>query len=380
MARLRGAYTGAVFNQLERLFHHGTSTGLTEGELVERFVTGRDETAFEALVARHGRMVLGVCRQLLRDPNDVDDAFQATFLILVRKADTLRRCDLLGNWLYGVAYRVAARARRTSARRTARIAPAHGGVDVSAAEDCRQNPVLDCHATSEPEPAPWLHHEVSHLPEKYRVPILLCYFEGLTHEEAAKRLGWPLGTVKGRLARARDLLRKRLIRRGVTLSATALISHLTLADAKAAVPASLQLATFSAARALACSTGTSLVTLPAVALPVASLVEGVLQAMMIHQVKSLALSALLVVGTVATGVVVAASQLSGRPGNGGEDHQPASAAANQAGSTRSSRSGNSFAARFQGCAEIVISGARPATAGGGSGVRRSLVQPPRSQP
>src|SRR5882724_10012747 len=105
MARLRGAYSGALFKQLERLFDRGTSTGLTEGELLERFVTGRDEAAFEALVARHGRMVLGVCRQLLRDPNDVDDAFQATFLILVRKADTLRRRDLLGNWLYGVAYR-----------------------------------------------------------------------------------------------------------------------------------------------------------------------------------------------------------------------------------------------------------------------------------
>ena len=94
MARLRGAYSGALFCQLERLFHHGTSTGLTEGELLERFIAKRDELAFEALVARHGRMVLGVCRQLLRDPNDVDDAFQATFLILVRKADTLRRCDL----------------------------------------------------------------------------------------------------------------------------------------------------------------------------------------------------------------------------------------------------------------------------------------------
>ena len=81
MARLRGAYSGAVFIQLERLFHHGTSTGSTEGELLERFVTGRDEAAFEAMVARHGPMVLGVCRQLLRDPNDVDDAFQATFLV-----------------------------------------------------------------------------------------------------------------------------------------------------------------------------------------------------------------------------------------------------------------------------------------------------------
>src|ERR1700687_2302876 len=105
MARLRGPYSGALFNQLERLFDRGTSTGLSGGDLLERFVTGRDEVAFEALVARHGRMVLGVCRQLLRDPNDVDDAFQATFLVLVRKAGTLERRELLSNWLYGVACR-----------------------------------------------------------------------------------------------------------------------------------------------------------------------------------------------------------------------------------------------------------------------------------
>ena len=252
MTRLRGAYSGALFNQLERLFRHGTSIGSTEGELLERFVTGRDEAAFEALVARHGPMVLGVCRQLLRDPNDVDDAFQATFLVLVRKAGTLRRCDLLGNWLYGVAYRVAARAREL-------VSPADGSgrfgqdaVENVGRRGCRRRSGLRSHAPRELEPAPWLHQEVSHLPEKYRVPIVLCYFEGLTHDEAATRLGWPLGTVKGRLARARDLLRRRLTRRGVTLSATALVSHLTLTEAKAAVPASLQLAT------LKCRTGLGL--------------------------------------------------------------------------------------------------------------------------
>src|ERR1700728_4405451 len=107
MTRLRGASTGALFSQLERLFRQGTAIGSSEGELLERFVAEGDEAAFEALIARHGRMVLGVCRLLLHDPNDVDDAFQATFLVLVRKASTLRRTDLLGNWLYGVAHRVA---------------------------------------------------------------------------------------------------------------------------------------------------------------------------------------------------------------------------------------------------------------------------------
>ena len=121
MTKLRGASSGVLFCQLERLFAQGTASGLTEGELLERFVSRRDEAAFEALVARHGPMVLGVCRHLLRDPNDVDDAFQATFLVLVKKASTVRRCELLGNWLYGVAFRVASRARALAARRTARV-------------------------------------------------------------------------------------------------------------------------------------------------------------------------------------------------------------------------------------------------------------------
>lgn len=102
MTRLRGASTAALLHQLERLFGNGTSVGSSEGELPERLVTEHDEAAFEALLARHGRMVLGVCRQMLRDPNDVADAFQATFLVLVRKAGTLRRSDLLAHWLYGV--------------------------------------------------------------------------------------------------------------------------------------------------------------------------------------------------------------------------------------------------------------------------------------
>ena len=110
MLRLRGARSGVLIQQIGRLFLEGTAIGSSEGELLDRFVRARDESAFEALVARHGPMVLGVCRQLLRDPNDVDDAFQATFLVLVRKAATLRQCELLGNWLYGVAMRVAMRA------------------------------------------------------------------------------------------------------------------------------------------------------------------------------------------------------------------------------------------------------------------------------
>ena len=319
MTKLRGASRGALFNQLERLFGQGTSLGSTEGELLERFVTGHDEVAFEALVARHGPMVLGVCRQLLRDPNDVDDAFQATFLVLVRKAATLRRRDLLGNWLYGVAYRVAARARTLSARRNSRVASGHDSVERLTALECGQEVGLN--QTMLLEQGPWLHQEVSHLPEKYRIPIVLCYFEGLTHDEAASRLGWPLGTVKGRLARARDLLRRRLTRRGVTLSATALGSHLVGLEAKAAVPASLRMTTLKAAYALACQAGASLARVPAVSLPVSALVEGVLHTMIANQIKSIVLTSLLVVGTVSTGVIVGASQLSGGSANAGNGNQ-----------------------------------------------------------
>jgi RNA polymerase sigma factor (sigma-70 family) len=321
MGRLRGAYSGVLFQQLERLFHHGTSVGLTEGELLERFVSGRDETAFEALVARHGPMVLGVCRKLLRDPNDVDDAFQATFLVLVRKAGTLRRCDLLGNWLYGVALRVAARARTLSARRSARFAPGSDETTTLVPREGVQRLGLDPTARGQCDPAPWLHEEISHLPAKYRTPIVLCFFEGLTHDEAAERLGWPLGTVKGRLSRAKDLLRRRLTSRGLTLSAAALVAQLALPDARAAVSDSLEFATLRAAQSLAGSAGASLATTSAVSIPVAALVEGVLRAMILNQVRTLAIPMLFVAGTVATGAIVAASQASRGRNDAGQASQ-----------------------------------------------------------
>jgi RNA polymerase sigma factor (sigma-70 family) len=167
---------GAVRRQLERVFAGGSVAGLTEGQLLDRFVAARDDAAFEALVVRHGPMVHSVCRRMLRDPNDVDDAFQATFLVLVRKAGSLRRRDLLGNWLYGVAFRVASRARSVSARRMKIETPADEVAELALARD-------EC----EPAPDPSLHEELHRLPEKYRAPVVLCYLEGLTHEEAAGR-------------------------------------------------------------------------------------------------------------------------------------------------------------------------------------------------
>jgi RNA polymerase sigma factor (sigma-70 family) len=302
---LRGPFNGAFVHQVERLFHHGTSVGLTEGELLERFVRGRDEAAFEALIARHGPMVLGVCRRLLRDPNDVDDAFQATFLVLVRRAGSLRRCDLLGNWLYGVAHRVAKRAQILAARRLARTPHGPDVVDQLDASAGRRNG--DDPAMHDPEPTPWLHEEVRRLPEKYRTVVLLCYFEGLTYEEAAARLGCPVGTIKGRLSRAREMLRKRLLRRGVAVSPAALDWHLALPDLRIAVPEPLKHATLRAALSIAGTSGGSMAAASSVSLSVATLTEGVLRTMNPANLKAVSF-AFLVAGTVTAGLVIAAAQ------------------------------------------------------------------------
>jgi RNA polymerase sigma factor (sigma-70 family) len=307
---------GHVVHQLERLFSEGSTTGLTEGQLLDRFATNRDGSAFEALVDRHGPMVLGVCRQFLRDPNDVDDAFQATFLVLVRKAGSLRRKELVGNWLYGVANRVAIRARSDSARRQARMALAadvddHTGIGRS--KPCESGP----EAVLRAEDRPLLLEEVNRLPHKYRTPIVLCYFEGLTHDEAAATLGWPVGTVKGRLSRARDLLRTRLSRRGVTVSSAALLALLPSLDLRAAVPVALTQTTINVALAVAAS-GAAVSAASTVSLSVASLTEGVIQAMFLSQAKSLLLPVVVAAGVLTTGASVVAFQLGGR----GNDPRP----------------------------------------------------------
>ena len=185
---------------------------------------------------------------------------------------------------------------------------------------------------TELERRPWLHQEVSHLPEKYRAPVVLCYFEGLTHDQAASRLGCPLGTVKGRLSRARSLLRRRLTRRGVALSAAAITSQLSLSDAQAAVPAALELATTRAALSFASSSGVSLARAWSISIPVTHLAEGVLQTMMWNQVRLTAAS-LLLASTVATGMVIGATQLGGGSGGGGET-QAAQKSSSRAGSQR----------------------------------------------
>jgi RNA polymerase sigma factor (sigma-70 family) len=170
--------------------------------LLRRFATEGDPEAFAVLVRRHGGMVLGVCRRLLADPNDAEDAFQATFLVLVRRAGAVRRGELLPGWLYGVARRVAGRARAVAQRRAARQRPLpEAAAPAAESVDPDLRAVLD--------------EEVARLPEKYRLPVILCYLQDRTNDEAARLLGCPPGTVATRLARARDRLRSRVARRGL---------------------------------------------------------------------------------------------------------------------------------------------------------------------
>jgi RNA polymerase sigma factor (sigma-70 family) len=203
---LRNRY-GSVVQDLQTLFDSGTIGALTDAELLGRFADRRDESAgpaFTVLVERHGPMVLRVCRSVLRDDHDAQDAFQATFLILVRRAGAVRNRGSVGSWLYGVALRVSARARAAMARRRRHEARAAA---MAADRSIEQRSPLELSAV--------LHEELGRLPERYRAAVVLCYLEGQTCEAAARQLGWPVGTVKSRLARGRERLLARLIRRGL---------------------------------------------------------------------------------------------------------------------------------------------------------------------
>jgi RNA polymerase sigma factor (sigma-70 family) len=212
----------ALSDHLAGLFGSGTCAGFSDGELLERFRGCRDEggeRAFESLVTRHGPMVLAICRNMLEDPSDVHDAFQAVFLVLARRAGAIRKTQSVGSWLYGVTVRVAARARATAIHRRTRERRILAAASAAALAGGSPEATPDDSAAQD-DGAAVVHEEVVRLPERYRTPIVLCYFEGLTHDEAAARLSWPVGTVRSRLARARDQLRRRLTRRGVTAPCT----------------------------------------------------------------------------------------------------------------------------------------------------------------
>ncbi len=280
-------YGGAVLEGLERVFDRGTVAGLSEGTLLERFVAGRDEAAFAALVARHGPMVLGVCRRVLRDGHEVDDAFQATFLVLVRRAATIRDGELVGHWLHGVAHRVAVRARAQAARRHVRE---RNGEGTARAEAGASGDGLS------PDQRAVLDDELARLPDSLRAPMVLCYLEGLTHEETAQKLRCPVGTVRSRMARARDRLRTRLARRGMTASGAALAA----AIAADPVPAALLDTTVRVSLIFSANAAASAALASARA---AALAQGVLNAMTISKLQVLgatALAGVLALGTLPT--------------------------------------------------------------------------------
>jgi RNA polymerase sigma factor (sigma-70 family) len=209
--------------RVEALLEEAALASLPDGQLLERFVSRRDEAAFAVLLRRHGPMVLAVCRGIVRQTHDAEDAFQATFLVLACKAGQIRRLTSVASWLHGTARRVALKARARSARRRA--------VEREAAE-------MRMHTEPPADDRQWLHEELSRLPERSRQVLILCHLEGRTQAEAADALGCPLGSVSRLLRRACELLRERLAARGLALSLAALVALLET-EGRAAVPAGL---------------------------------------------------------------------------------------------------------------------------------------------
>ncbi len=254
--------------------------GLTDRELIQRFVAGCDEDAFAALVRRHGLMVLRVCHRILHNDHDAEDVFQATFLVLSRKAASLRRRDSVGCFLHGVAYRLALKAR-------ARLAQQRMHENRVAVEKHAGDPLADL---SVREAQAILDEELARLPEKYREPLVLCCLEGRTRDEAARQLGWSAKLVKSRLEQGRERLRSRLCRRGLTLPTVLAAALLTEEAASAALPAILIRAAVEAAR-----------TSNGVSTSVMLLTESALGSMAIGKAKIVLFGLLLLTGALVLG-------------------------------------------------------------------------------
>jgi RNA polymerase sigma factor (sigma-70 family) len=275
-----------VIQHLRRAVLLRDGAGVTDGQLLADYLDGRDEAALAALVRRHGPMVWGVCRRVLCNYHDAEDAFQATFLVLVRKAASIASRELLANWLYGVAYQTALNARRTGAKRRARERQV---AEMREPEAVRQDLWHDLR--------PLLDQELSRLPDKYRIPVVLCDLEGMTRKEAVRQLDVPEGTVAGRLARARTMLAKRLGRRGVALSGGALAVVLSQNAASACVPTSVVASTIKAASLFAAGQAAAA---GAISVKVTALTEGVLKTMLLTKLKTATL-VLLTVALLGTG-------------------------------------------------------------------------------
>jgi RNA polymerase sigma factor (sigma-70 family) len=288
---------------MNELLHHVRAAvlghqeaGLTDGQLLGCFLERRDEAAFAALVRRHAPMVWTVCRRLLDHHQDAEDAFQATFLVLVRKAHSVVPREMLVNWLYGVAYQTAVKARALAVRRRA-----------------RERQVMDMPEPQARKPDVWndllplLDEELRRLPDKYRVPLLLCDLEGKTRKEAARQLGWPEGTVAGRLARGRALLAARMARHGLAVSGAALAAVLARNAASAGAPAALVSFTIEAAALVAAGETAAGVVSPLVV----ELTEGVVKSMLLHKLKTGVALLSLVVLVCMTGLLLQAGPVAG---------------------------------------------------------------------
>ncbi len=312
---MHGGSSREVVRHLRTLYQFGVAGTFSDEQLLERFLARRDEAsegAFAELVQRHGPMVLGVCRRILGDAHEAEDAFQATFLVLARKAATVVRREKVASWLYGVAVRTAKEARGRAARRRAREERVSTPIHVEPPDDAFPDELRDI-----------LDEELARLPARHRGPVVLCELEGLPRPEAARRLGIPEGTLSSRLARAKARLRDRLARRGVALPVAAL-STILLREARAAtLPLSLLESTVEAATFVAAGpTATA-----AISASVASLSEGVIKTMFLAKLKGIALA----VGTMT--VVVSGAVVLGQSGSGagtgagpqsGTNPQPAS--------------------------------------------------------
>lgn len=278
----------------------------SDRELMARFARSGDESAFEVLVGRHGPMVLRVCRQMLGDLHDAQDAFQATFLVLACKADSVRRHDSAASWLHGVALRVARTSRKATARRRAHEKQSAERKPVESIDEADPSETYEC-----------LHEEVASLPEKLRLAVVLCYLEGMTAEAAADRLGCPRGTILSRLSQARERLRLRLSRRGLALPAGFLAACASPATVEAGISATLTQSVVQSASQVAAG-GTVASAAP---VGVASLAAPVLKSMLLAKGLSIGALSLLALSGAATTVVLTLGMVGGGATSSREDQR-----------------------------------------------------------
>ncbi len=308
------AVSSPILQLIHRVIDDQRGRQLSDQDLLRRFKDQRDEAAFQILLRRHGPMVLDVCRGMLGNEADAEDAFQATFLILARKAASIRKTASLGSWLHGVAYRTALKARAQLATRQKNEARA----------PARQ--------ISEPDDLTWrevrqvLHEELTALAERYRVPLVACYLEGKTQDEAAAQLGLAKSTLKERLERGRSLLRARLVRRGLGPTAVLVATAWPSATASACLPATLVSSTVKAASLFAARQAAATGVISA---KVAALTHGVLRTMLLKKLMIVAtlwvVSAVLLIGGLVAVAVEAQTPKQSPPPQKADDAQPVEA-------------------------------------------------------